>query len=160
MTTTTQGHGAWWPIGAGLRCKEGNKSSREEAADTTPPPSHGSSGALPAISSAAVTRDETDTRRPLPASARSEGQLEEEGRTGLGSHLAASPPGQGALPWKHATVSWQVPRKINADSASLFPSPVLCPLPLWHRTQGSWLAGSMGPYYEMSPDAVQTSPHC
>lgn len=44
-----------------------------------------------------------------------------------------------------------------------FRAPLSCILhsvTLWHHTQRSWMAGSMGPRYAMSPDLVQISPHC
>lgn len=57
--------------------------------------------------------------------------------------ILLSPHGEWVLPWKLAIVSWRVPRKINADSASLFPSsPVLYSLPLFGTTPrgAGWLA--------------------
>lgn len=71
---------------------------------------------------------------------------------------------------------WQSPCYLSLETCNCFLAhaqenqcwlsflvPFSCVLPpdtLWHHTQRSWLADSIVPYYEMSPDLVQTSPHC
>ena len=137
-----------------LRCRpyiqKKKKKNWEVAMDTIPLQSCGYFWALPAISSVAVTGDK---QRLVPASPRSEGQLEAmaglELAVTLLSLLGNMQLVLGTCSGKSMQLSFLVPF-----------SHVLPPATLWHHTQRSWLAGSIVPYNEMSPGLVQTSPHC
>ena len=101
---------------------------------------------FPYIAKMTVTGDETSKQLLFQASAKRQGWLEGTSKTRAGSPLVLSPQGAWTLPWKHAFVFWQVPRKINADSSSLslLPCSTLCHSLASHPEElVGWLNGAI-----------------